>query len=211
MMNLGTLILYSMKLIALIKIKYLIGCYFLLFSIVACKRQEKPIEKEKTISIKSTPAKNVSIEKLNGIIKKMLLSNKNLSKQIKNLTQSDIKICLWYSQNECSTCTDSALADLYTIAKQFNNKNMVIIIAPELNERERKLLSLRYDNYFHIISGEQAIWGSFSSSLKKINSVLFTVHNSLEIENTHVLKIRNERSNELYYKKIIPLISKSKE
>ena len=205
-MNLGTPILFNMKPIVLIKIKYLIGFYFLLFSIVACKRQEKPIEKEKSISIKSTPLQSLSIEELNGIIKKMLLSNKNLSKQIENLTQSDIKICLWYSQNECSTCTDSALADWYTIAKQFNNKNMVIIIAPELNERERKLLSLRYDNYFSIISGTQAIWGNFSSLLKNINSVFFTVHNNLEIENTYVLKIGNEQNNKIYYKKVLPLI-----
>ena len=151
-----------MKLIALIRTKYGIGCYFLLFSIIiACKHQDKSIKEEKSIVVKNTPVKHISTEELNGIIKKMLLSNKNITKQIKSLTQSSRKVCLWYSKNACSTCTDSALADLYAIAKQFNNKNMFFIIAPELNERARIMLSLRYDNYFSIISGTQAIWETF--------------------------------------------------
>jgi hypothetical protein len=125
-----------------------------------------------------------------------------------SIEQSDIiprlclnghRLCFMYSSNECGTCIDHALVDLYVLSKCNVFSKEIIVLTPERDDREIKKLSLKYDNLLKFVSLDHEVWDSYSSILNGINSVYFITNSDLSIGDCYVFNPHNDKSNQLYY------------
>lgn len=139
------------------------------------------------------------IKVIERTIEKMIKYNNDLFNKVKYLSEMDEKMFFFYSENECTTCIDNALADYFELAKNIGKTHKLIVISPEKDKIKNDLLYKRYDGYLNIIFGDQDIWDAHALEVENNLTLFFTVAPSLKIKNTYVFKVHTEEENKKYF------------
>ncbi|MDO5970753.1 hypothetical protein Q4Q35_13125 [Flavivirga aquimarina] len=134
-------------------------------------------------------------------ITNMLNHNKNLLTKVNNLCIQEEKLFFFYSKDECTTCIDNALTDIYELAKKANDSK-IIIITPGLDEKQNNLLFRRYDGYLIFISGTQNIWDKYALEIKNNLALFFTMTPKMNISSSYVFKMHKKNENKSFFEYI---------
>lgn len=162
------------------------------------------LEPNKVFDVKPTKIKATNIsehEAFEHTIHDMLHHNKKVWSNIQTLCANNSEIFFWYSQEACSTCTDSALTYLYVYAKSVKNAKRIVIITPETDKKQIEYFSRRYDNLLKFVDSK-GVWDKYLSKFNTITAIFFVVDSKLNITDPYIFEIDNEKENQLYFKKI---------
>lgn len=138
-------------------------------------------------------------EILNSEVSKILEVDTIFFHKIKHLTKENNQLFFLYSKQECNTCINNALLELYTLSKVNPLFKNAIVITPEPEEKEIKNLKIRYDNKITFINHEDILLDKDYFTKESSLAIFFVFNANSKVENAHVYKRRKNKLNESYF------------